>query len=51
VTVPSNGWVAQPQVVRVAAINVAKPAQGWKWCVAVSPEDAARIQRTVGAIR
>lgn len=53
VTVAPNGWVAQPQVVRVREIDVPAPVipKANAVAVAISPEDAERIEASLGRVR
>lgn len=51
VTVGPNGFSSQPQVGRVAEINVPAPTESQAVCVAISPEDAARIEAALGSVR
>lgn len=53
VTMAPNGWVAQPQVVRVREIDVPAPAmlKASAVGVAISPEDAERIEAVLGRVR
>lgn len=53
ITVPATGSTRpQPQVVRVEKVNSPAPTRfTGKRAVAISPEDAARIERVVGKVR
>lgn len=51
VTVPPNSSVDQPQVARVTAINVPRSAFVSAVAVAISPEDAKRIETSLGSVR
>lgn len=50
VTVPANVNATQPQVVRVSEINVKRPHISTVKAVAISPDDAARIEAAVGPV-
>lgn len=51
VTVQPSMMSARPQVVRVVEVNVPKPKRSFAEAVAISPEDAARIEASLGRVR
>lgn len=51
VTVRPNEISSQPQIVRVVEVDVPEPKVSNVSCVAISPEDAERIEAVIGKVR
>lgn len=50
VTAPASSMSTQPQVARVIEIDVPTPRISKRRCVAISPDDAARIEAALGTV-